>query len=259
MWHTKERFVEDGLDSYWKPYSRAMSHGFFSETSTSDFVEGKFLSGWRIRIVALGDSLTVGLQTQFVTELEELAPYTRYVEDFAQRHLENTRSDLKLTIINRGGCGELTSDMLQRFQTDVVDHQPQYVIIMGGTNDVGWNHNPSQILMNLRTMYDIAEDNGIRPVACTIPSILGFDELIPLRLRLNDMIESETEKRGMAFIDVFEATADPETNRLLEQYSGDGLHLNNEGYEKIAEVIFNVWLRKVLDQYSTDAFSRPTD
>lgn len=202
----------------------------------------------RIKIVAIGDSLTVGLQTQFMTGLQELAPYARHLENLAQQHLENTRSDLKLTIISKGISGELTSDMLERFQTDVVDHQPQYVIIMGGTNDVGWNLDPAQILQNLNAMYDAAEGNRIKPVACTIPSILGFDALILPRLRLNNMIRSATEKRGIAFVDVFEATANPETNRLSEQYSGDGLHLNKKGYERIGKTIFNVWLRKLLDQ-----------
>jgi len=108
--------------------------------------------------------------------------------------------------------------------------------------------NPTMIAHNLEMMYDAALSNGIVPVACTIPSILGFDELIPPRLSLNSMICTQAEKRSIAFVDLFAATADPESNRLSEQYSADGLHLNSKGYERMARWVFDNWLRALLDK-----------
>ncbi len=83
--------------------------------------------------------------------------------------------------------------------------------------------------------------------SASVPSILGFDALIPPRLRLNRMIRTEAEKRSMPFMDFFTATADPQTNRLLEDSSADGLHLTAQGYQQMSKCIFDKWLRAILD------------
>jgi lysophospholipase L1-like esterase len=106
------------------------------------------------------------------------------------------------------------------------------------------------IVHNLTTMYDTARNKGIVAVACSVPSILGFDEFIPPRLHLNRMIRTETDKRSMPFVDLFTATADPRNNRLSEGYSADGLHLNTEGYQQISKYIFDKWLRPLFDQHT---------
>jgi lysophospholipase L1-like esterase len=85
-------------------------------------------------------------------------------------------------------------------------------------------------------------------VACSVPSILGFDEQIPPRLALNRAIREEAENRAMPFLDLFTATAEQRSKRLLEDYSGDGLHLNLKGYERIGKYVFDKWLNAVLDQ-----------
>jgi len=201
-----------------------------------------------LKIVALGDSLTVG-ESEFDSGSDEYTSFPRYLEFLARRHLDPCQSDLEVRVVNKGVCGDLTSGMLERFSSDVIEEKPDYVIILGGTNDLGWNLDPAMIIRNLTTMYDAALSQGIGPVACSIPSILGFDELIPPRLRLNGMIRAEAEKRSIAFVDVFAATADPKANRLLDEYSADGLHLNAKGYRRVGQYIFDNWLRALLPKY----------
>ena len=150
-------------------------------------------------------------------------------------------------MLNKGVNGDLTSGMLERFSRDVADERADYVIVLGGTNDIGWGLDPTMIVYNLTSMYDAAGKNGIRAVACSVPSLLGFDELIPPRLDLNRAINAEAEKRKMPFLDLFTTTADRRNNRLLEDYSADGLHLNSKGYERIGNYIFEKWLKTVLD------------
>jgi lysophospholipase L1-like esterase len=203
-----------------------------------------------IKIVALGDSLTEGFQMGLDFSLPiQSTPYTDHLRNLAQEHLDKLMAEVNLGIVNEGVCGDCTSDMLMRLQRDVLTRQPDYVIVLGGTNDVGLGISPAQVFSNLKTIYDVVEDNGISPLACTIPSILGFDENIPLRLQLNDMIRGEAERRTMPLIDFFEVTSDPENGRLLEKYSSDGLHLNAEGYRRMGELVFECWLCGVLDEY----------
>jgi len=203
-----------------------------------------------MKIVALGDSLTVG-ETEFeLSDSGQATSYPKYLELLAEEHLRSLQSDVKVTVLNRGINGDLTSGMLERFSRDVVEEKADYVIILGGANDLGWGFDPAMIAHNLTTMYDAGLNKGIGAVACSVPSILGFDELIPPRLHLNRMIRTGAEKRSIAFVDLFTATANPQTSRLLEDYSADGLHLNTKGYQQMGKYIFDKWLRALLDQHT---------
>jgi acyl-CoA thioesterase-1 len=203
-----------------------------------------------MKIVALGDSLTVGETGFEFSDSDESASYPKYLEILAEQHLSSLQLDIEVNVLNKGICGDLTSGMLERFSRDVVDEKADYVIILGGSNDIGWGFDPAMISHNLTAMYDAAGNEGIVAVACSVPSILGFDGLIPPRLHLNKIIRMEAEKRTIAFVDLFTATADPRTNRLLEDYSADGLHLNPKGYQRIGKYIFDKWLRALLDQHT---------
>jgi lysophospholipase L1-like esterase len=69
-------------------------------------------------------------------------------------------------VSNAGIGGNTTTQMLARFQTDVVALSPDVVFIMGGTNDV-LNTVPTPIgefMSNMKSMIDIARANGIMPV-----------------------------------------------------------------------------------------------
>jgi lysophospholipase L1-like esterase len=184
----------------------------------------------KISIVCIGDSLTVGYQNPFLDPLTVAeTPYT----DVLKKKLGEGAK-----IYNKGLCGDLTRDMLHRFERDVIPHQPDYVIILGGSNDLGWNFPPKEICKNLVGMYKQARAEGIEPIACTIPSILNFDDLIPLRKKLNSMIKEYTKKHHILCVDLFSALSHPETGRLREELSSDVLHLSKEGYEVMGETIY---------------------
>jgi len=201
-----------------------------------------------MKIVALGDSLTVGESEFEPSDSGQTISYPKYLETLAEIHLRSLHSDVKVNVLNRGINGDLTSGMLERFSRDVIDEKPNYAIILGGTNDLGWGFDPAMIAHNLSTMYDAALKKRIVSVACSVPSILGFDELIPPRLKLNKIIRMEAEKRSIPFVDFFTATADPKTNMLSEDYSADGLHLTTKGYQRMGKCLFDKWLRAVLDE-----------
>jgi lysophospholipase L1-like esterase len=208
------------------------------------------LEGGTMKIVALGDSLTVG-ETEFeISDSGQPSSYPKYLEILTEEHLRSLESDVKVSVLNRGINGDLTSGMLERFSREVVDEKADHVIILGGANDIGWGFDPATIAHNLTTMYDTARNKGIVAVACSVPSILGFDELIPPRLHLNSVIHTEADKRSLTFVDLFKATADPQNNRLLEDYSADGLHLNTKGYQQMGNYIFEKWLRPLLDRHT---------
>jgi acyl-CoA thioesterase I len=205
-------------------------------------------------IICFGDSLTVGYQspTPASPELRE-TPYGSFLQEMLGSAAR---------VVVSGICGELTGEMAMRFRPDVLQHHPAYVVVLGGTNDLGWNARPADIMRNLLKMYELALAAGIQPVAVTVPSIrLGMEEgedsstpwgagsggtdgprwvaeHIERRQMLNRLISDYCTSRGVAWIDLFAATQEPRTMWLAAVYSNDGLHFSTEGYRRLAELLY---------------------
>jgi lysophospholipase L1-like esterase len=142
--------------------------------------------------------------------------------------------------------------MVKRFHRDVLNHQPRYVPILGGTNDLGWNASPTDIMHNLATMYEQALAMGAVPIPVTVPSIRVDDasgsrevqewvaEHLARRIELNRRIQEYADSRDISYVDLFAATADPQSGQLASIYSNDGIHLTTVGYRLFAEQVAHI-------------------
>lgn len=193
-------------------------------------------------ILCFGDSLTAGYQTPSPGHASDGdTPYGHVLQDYLE---ERGRVEVS------GICGEVTGEMVLRFRATVLDRRPQMVIILGGTNDLGWNADPAEIMRNLIKMYESARASSIVPVPVTVPSIrvdLGEDnpdaaawvaEHIQRRQRLNALIADYAERKGLRYVDLFAATAEPESLMLAQPYSNDGLHLTTGGYRVFGRLVY---------------------
>ena len=72
-------------------------------------------------------------------------------------------------VLVRGICGELTGEMVMRFRADVLADKPAWVLILGGTNDLGCNAAPAEIMR-------YAVEKGSVCVAGVGLTITGLDE-----------------------------------------------------------------------------------
>jgi len=197
---------------------------------------GKFL----MRIVAFGDSLTAGFQSPSIDNpIGKSTPYGKFLQGFLGESVE---------IITKGINGELTFDMSLRIEYDVISLRPGYVIILGGTNDLGMGIEPIEVFEELKKMYQRVKRSNIQAVSVTIPSIRRFDDLIPPRKILNGFIKDYCKSHQQPCVDLFGATAEPDSLRLAEMYSNDGLHLSTSGYKKIAELLYHEIFKKTLKQ-----------
>jgi lysophospholipase L1-like esterase len=190
-----------------------------------------------LEIVSIGDSLTLGLNSSYQKGSQSYPDYLEQsISDLLNLTSKNTKA---LQVLNKGINGDLTQNMLLRFKRDVIDLEPNYVIVLGGTNDLGWGIPVTKIFNNLKIMFHLAITNHIQPLGCTVPSLLGRDEGIPPRLKLNEMIKKYCQTQGILCADLFQSTANGFTKRLRKDYSDDGLHLTSKGYQKMAETVFS--------------------
>jgi lysophospholipase L1-like esterase len=139
--------------------------------------------------------------------------------------------------------------MVLRFRRDVLEHRPGYVPILGGTNDLGWNASPAEIMRNLVKMYEQTFAAGGLPIPVTVPSIRiedgqgsweGQEWLsghLARRGQLNQLIRGYAAAKHVACVDLFAATADSDSGQLAQIYSNDGLHLTTAGYRLFAEQV----------------------
>jgi lysophospholipase L1-like esterase len=192
-------------------------------------------------VICFGDSLTAGFQSPTRDNpTGRETPYGQFLLSYV--------SDVVQVRIS-GICGELTGEMVMRFRRDVLDHQPGYVPILGGTNDLGWNVSPPEVMSNLAAMYEQTLAMGSVPIPVTVPSIRVEDALdsqegqewvakhLALRSQLNKLIREYASSKCLAFVDLFAATADPGSGQLVAIYSNDGIHLTTAGYRLFAEQV----------------------
>ena len=202
--------------------------------------------------MCFGDSLTAGFQSPTADNPQGIkTPYGRFLQEL-------TGPSVRVSV--SGICGELTGEMAMRFRSAVLIHQPTHVVILGGTNDLGWNAAPAVIMRNLLKMYELATAAGIQPVPVTVPSVRVGDDLrseegrrwfaehLNRRRQLNGLILRYAESKRLAAFDLFAATVEPDTQQLAALYSNDGLHLTTAGYRLLSELLY--------DQVFAKAFPR---
>ncbi len=154
--------------------------------------------------------------------------------------------------VGRGISGQVSSQMLVRFQEDVINLHPKVVVICCGTNDIAQNNgyiSLEHILHNIKSMCQLARANKIKPVVCSTLPAKGFKwrpEMKPADdiIRLNEMIKAYAQENKIPYVDYHSALKDEE-NGLPRKYSKDGVHPNAQGYAVMESVIMPV-LKKVL-------------
>jgi lysophospholipase L1-like esterase len=141
--------------------------------------------------------------------------------------------------LDKGVPGNTTAQMLARFDVDVIAHQPKVVVILGGTNSIGYVSN-EQVEQELQAMYTAAQQAGIRVVACTItprrPSASDArGDLTPQILVVNEWIKQYAAANGIVVADYYLALAGPD-GLLPKNLTTDFVHLTPAAYEKITPV-----------------------
>ena len=150
--------------------------------------------------------------------------------------------------IGRGIGGEETSHMVLRFRQDVIDIQASTVVILAGINDIAVNmggpYREDVTYANILTMIDLAWQNGIRPVVCSVlpsynlrwrPEVQGCFEKV---CSLNARLKAYCERHGVTYVDYGSVLSGPD-GRVRDGLTTDTVHPNADGYALMEKLLLD--------------------
>ncbi len=147
----------------------------------------------------------------------------------------------------RGISGQTTSQMLLRFQSDVIALKPKLVVINAGTNDIAQNtgiYDPDFTFNNIKAMADIAQNNGIKVIIASVLPAAAFPwrkEITEVSQKvdaLNNRLKQYAGSNKFIFVDYNTAMRDAKGG-MREGLSKDGIHPVPAGYAIMEPMIKN--------------------
>lgn len=208
----------------WAQHERYAAHNdtVMARNRMPEYGYNKLAKSRRVEAVLMGNSIT---------------------DNWAKFHPEFFAEN---NFVGRGISGQVTSQMLCRFQSDVIALRPKMVIIMAGTNDIAQNNgyiSHEHILQNIQSMCELAKQNKIRPVLCSCLPAAAFKwrpEMKPAEdiKRLNEMIKAYAKANKIKYIDYHSALVD-EHGGLPKKYAADGVHPNMDGYAIMEQILLD--------------------
>ena len=146
--------------------------------------------------------------------------------------------------VGAGISGQVTGQILGRFDTDVVDLDPYAVSILCGINDIAQNQgyiSNEDIAKNIAAMIDKAQAAKIRVI---LWSVLPSDYLCwhksidpaPLVKDLNDKLKALAEEKGVTYVDFYNDHV-TETGGLPADLTTDGVHVTAACYSLMEQIL----------------------
>ena len=183
--------------------------------------------------------------TRFEKQVEELVNAEYIFPDTAEIVLFTGSSSIRMwkdvqsyfpdhNVINNGFGGSQMSDLLYYYEELILKISPHVIFIYEGDNDIADKKRPSGIIKTTKELVgkiktDLPETEII--LISPKPSIRRWD-LTPKYERLNRKLSKYCEKtQSLEFADVWSAMLDEEGMVYQDIFLGDGLHMNEKGYD----------------------------
>ena len=154
--------------------------------------------------------------------------------------------ELGLRIINMGISGNQVRDLDARWQTDVMDHHPDWVSVLIGINDV-WRQFDCPAQKEQHVPLDEYEATYEKLIEQTLPHVKGMilmtpyfmepNKLDPMRARMDEygaVVRRLAQKHGLVFVDLQAAWDELFRHMHPCNIAWDRIHPNQIGHMYIA-------------------------
>lgn len=145
-----------------------------------------------------------------------------------------------MKIANRGISGDTSRGVLFRLREDVLDLEPEAVVLLIGTNDLELNGSPEQVAQNI--LLTLAAINAYAPTTpvllCKVmPASEKVNRPADKIKAINHLLEGLAKNNPQVItVDTWSIFAD-ETGSAKKEEFPDLLHPNEAGYAKWAEAL----------------------
>lgn len=194
----------------------------YGESADSDRVSVTIADSRKDISIALGDSITVG----------------GYLTSYTSSYVPLLSTKWGKTIFNEAVNGAHTSYGASTIDNVLSQHNPRYITIYFGSNDLGFV-DPKDTIRDLQYMIERAKENGTIPVVATMgPFLNNWAWRQPYATELSLRIRQLAASQGIACADI-EAALGGNSNYMIP----DGMHPNSEGHRIIADTFYNALTR----------------
>ena len=160
--------------------------------------------------------------------------------------LKSYYGNIDKEFINSGRSGYKTADLLKNFKNMIEQFNPDTVVILIGTNDLSSGVSNDKIVTNIEEI--VSEIKKIAPgKKIYIQSIYPINKSKRSKgekrdnkniKRINNELKKFCLESNPTFINLYDSLTDSEGD-LKSKYSEDGLHLTNEGYKVVTNILKN--------------------
>ena len=177
-------------------------------------------------------------------------------------YVGNQRQNSSIPDPDHEGVGGIEiQGIMDKAESLMQDHKPEYVALMVGTNDIAWyfDETGQEIADRWNDLIDLifsASEPGTYILAATIPPVSSSNvgkSNMDVRDRavlvqhynaaLREHIENRRAQGDLIVLADMEAALDPD-----QHLSGDGVHLNEEGYRVMGTVYYEAMNQALTEQ-----------
>lgn len=149
-------------------------------------------------------------------------------------------------VVNSGISGHTTEDLLKDMEKRVYQYNPSKVFLLIGTNDLLKEDMTEKVIENIKKIAENIKEKrplatiyieSIYPVNHDLSNIIGNRKNSDIE-KINTALKKYCQQEKLTYIDVFKSLVDDNGN-LDEDYTKDGLHLNDKGYTVVTKILKN--------------------
>lgn len=142
------------------------------------------------------------------------------------------------TVINRGISGDVSFGVIDRLN-DVIARKPQKVFLLIGINDMAQNIPDEVIAENCGKIAERIKKESpetkiyLQSILPVNPTLTRFPKNYNKQdhvIAANKLLKKAAKKAKCQYVDLFSQFLDKE-KLMNPKYTGEGLHLNSEGYK----------------------------
>ena len=156
-----------------------------------------------------------------------------------------------IPVINSGISGNITDDLIEDIDERVIRYNPSRVIILIGTNDIVLTDDSNEKIVNkiikicdkihdlrkytkiyVQSIYPVNRNEEDSKINLDMVKTRNNDRIE----KINKLLKEKVMKKNYNYIDMYTELKDEDGN-LNVDYTVDGLHISDEGYEVITKKI----------------------